>query len=343
MTSDRIISPEQFLDEGPEERSLRPSALAEFTGQEPLKESLSISIEAARKRNEAIDHCLFAGPPGLGKTTLAGIMAREMGVQIHVTSGPVLERPSDLAGILTSLQERDILFIDEIHRLSRVVEEYLYSAMEDFRLDIMLDSGPGARSVNLPLKPFTLVGATTRAGMLTSPLRARFGLQFRLEMYTDAELVQILNRSSGILNVQLDADSSKLLGSRCRGTPRIANRVLRRCRDVAQVRGNGIIDLVAAQRTLDMLGIDSDGLDSMDRRILETIISKFDGGPVGLGTIGAALGEEVETIEEVYEPYLIQQGFLSRTQRGRMATLGAYRKFNRVPPQRLDLQAELPL
>lgn len=343
MTSDRIISPEQFLDEGPEERSLRPSALAEFTGQEPLKESLSISIEAARKRNEAIDHCLFAGPPGLGKTTLAGIMAKEMGVQIHVTSGPVLERPSDLAGILTSLQERDILFIDEIHRLSRVVEEYLYSAMEDFRLDIMLDSGPGARSVNLPLKPFTLVGATTRAGMLTSPLRARFGLQFRLEMYTDAELVQILNRSSGILNVQLDADSSKLLGSRCRGTPRIANRVLRRCRDVAQVRGNGIIDLVAAQRTLDMLGIDSDGLDSMDRRILETIISKFDGGPVGLGTIGAALGEEVETIEEVYEPYLIQQGFLSRTQRGRMATLGAYRKFNRVPPQRLDLQAELPL
>lgn len=342
-TSDRIISPEQGFDDNSEDRNLRPSALADFTGQEALKESLSISIEAARKRMEPIDHCLFAGPPGLGKTTLAGIMAKEMGVQIHVTSGPVLERPSDLAGILTSLQERDILFIDEIHRLSRVVEEYLYSAMEDFRLDIMLDSGPGARSVNLPLKPFTLVGATTRAGMLTSPLRARFGLQFRLEMYTDAELVQILNRSSGILNVQLDADSSKLLGSRCRGTPRIANRVLRRCRDVAQVRGNGIIDLVSAQRTLDMLGIDSDGLDSMDRRILETIISKFDGGPVGLGTIGAALGEEVETIEEVYEPYLIQKGFLSRTQRGRMATLSAYRKFNRVPPQRLDLQAELPL
>lgn len=341
--SDRIISPEQLSDEGPEERNLRPSALVDFTGQEPLKESLSISIEAARQRGEAIDHCLFAGPPGLGKTTLAGIMAREMGVQIHVTSGPVLERPSDLAGILTSLQERDVLFIDEIHRLSRVVEEYLYSAMEDFRLDIMLDSGPGARSVNLPLKPFTLVGATTRAGMLTSPLRARFGLQFRLEMYTDSELVRILERSAGILGVQLESEAATLLGSRCRGTPRIANRVLRRCRDVAQVRGNGTIDLAAAQRTLDMLGIDSDGHDPMDRRILQTIIQKFDGGPVGLGTIGAALGEEVETIEEVYEPYLIQHGFLSRTQRGRVATSSAYRKFNIIPPQRLDLQAEFPL
>lgn len=342
-TSNRVINPEVVGDDVSEDRNLRPSALADFTGQEALKESLSISIEAARKRMEPIDHCLFAGPPGLGKTTLAGIIAKEMGVQIHITSGPVLERPSDLAGILTSLQERDVLFIDEIHRLSRVVEEYLYSAMEDFRLDIMLDSGPGARSVNLPLKPFTLVGATTRAGMLTSPLRARFGLQFRLEMYTDAELVQIINRSAGILGVALESEAAKLLGCRCRGTPRVANRVLRRCRDVAQVRGNGVINLASAERTLDMLGIDSDGLDTMDRRILQTIISKFDGGPVGLGTIGAALGEEVETIEEVYEPYLIQHGFLSRTQRGRIATLGAYRKFNLVPPQRLDLQAELPL
>jgi len=341
--SQRIISPEVYGDDANEERSLRPSSLNDFTGQEALKDNLSIAVEAARHREEALDHCLFAGPPGLGKTTLAGIIAREMGVQIHITSGPVLERPSDLAGLLTSLQERDILFIDEIHRLSRVVEEYLYSAMEDFRLDIMLDSGPGARSVNLPLKPFTLVGATTRAGMLTSPLRARFGLQFRLELYTEEELIKILLRSATILGVQLDENAARLLGKRCRGTPRIANRVLRRCRDVAQVRGNGIIDLEAARRTLVMLGIDEDGLDPMDRRILLTIIEKFDGGPVGLGTIGASIGEEVDTLEEVYEPYLIQQGFLSRTQRGRIATLGAYRKFNLVPPRRLDLQAELPL
>jgi Holliday junction DNA helicase RuvB len=339
----RIISPEIVGDEVSEDRNLRPNSLNEFTGQEQLKESLSISIEAATQRGEPIDHCLFSGPPGLGKTTLASIMAKEMGVQIHITSGPVLERPSDLAGILTSLQERDVLFIDEIHRLSRVVEEYLYSAMEDFRLDIMLDSGPGARSVNLPLKPFTLVGATTRAGMLTSPLRARFGLQFRLELYSQTEIVSILKRSAHILGVELHPDSATLLSARCRGTPRIANRVLRRCRDVAQVRGNGTIDMGAAERTLSMLGIDEDGLDPMDRRILMTIIDKFGGGPVGLGTIGAALGEEVETIEEVYEPYLIQQGLMSRTLRGRMATRNAYRKFNLVPPRQFDLQAELPL
>ncbi|HSQ40681.1 MAG TPA: Holliday junction branch migration DNA helicase RuvB [Fibrobacteraceae bacterium] len=341
--SNRVTSPRQMGDDAREERNLRPISLKEFTGQETLKDSLSIAIEAARQRQEPIDHCLLAGPPGLGKTTLAGIIAREMDVQVHITSGPVLERPSDLAGLLTSLQERDVLFIDEIHRLSRVVEEYLYSAMEDFRLDIMLDSGPGARSVNLPLKPFTLVGATTRAGMLTSPLRARFGLQYRLELYTTAEISHILHRSAQILGIQLLPDAATLLADRCRGTPRIANRVLRRCRDVAQVRGTGVIDPEAAQRTLDMLGIDADGLDPMDRRILLTIIEKFDGGPVGLSTIGAAIGEEAETIEEVYEPYLIQQGFLSRTQRGRIATLGAYRKFQKAPPFQTDLQAELPL
>ncbi len=340
---ERVISPEQDFDDKSEEKSLRPSLLFDFTGQEGIKENLSIAIEAARHRKEHLDHCLLSGPPGLGKTTLASIISREMGAQMHVTSGPVLEKPSDLAGILTSLQERDILFIDEIHRLSRVVEEYLYSAMEDFRLDIMLDSGPGARSVNLPLRPFTLVGATTRAGMLTSPLRARFGLQFRLELYTIAEITTILKRSAHLLGIEITEDAADLLGKRCRGTPRIANRVLRRCRDVAQVRGNGRIDLASANKTLEMLGIDSDGLDPMDRRILSTILDKFDGGPVGLSTLGAALGEEQDTLEEVYEPFMIQQGFLSRTPRGRVATSNAYRKFGRIPPQRLDLQAELPL
>lgn len=341
----RIIAPEQNIpEEADAERSLRPLALEEFTGQEALKDNLSIAIEAARHRGEALDHCLFAGPPGLGKTTLAGIIAKEMGVQIHITSGPILEKPSDLAGLLTNLQHGDILFIDEIHRLGRVVEEYLYPAMEDYRLDIMLDSGPGARSINLPLKPFTLVGATTRSGMLTSPLRDRFGLQFRLELYTAPELVTILMRSSSILNVGLEPAAAQLLGSRCRGTPRIANRVLRRCRDVAQVRGNGMVDQAIAERTLQMLAIDADGLDAMDRRILECLIDKFSGGPVGLGTIGAALGEEAETLEEVYEPYLIQKGFLARTPRGRVATLHAYRKCGRTPPQFLEIQQQqLPL
>lgn len=337
----RDISPETIpADDFDSERSLRPQALADFTGQEALKESLSIAIEAARQRGDALDHCLFAGPPGLGKTTLAGIIAREMGVQIHITSGPVLDKPSDLAGLLTNLQHGDILFIDEIHRLGRVVEEYLYPAMEDYRLDIMLDSGPGARSVNLPLKPFTLVGATTRSGLLTSPLRDRFGLQYRLELYTPNELEQILLRSAGLLAVELDVAAARLLGGRCRGTPRVANRVLRRCRDVAQVRGNGIIDLDTAQRTLDMLGIDTDGLDPMDRRILQCIIDKFDGGPVGLGTIGAALGEEAETLEEVYEPYLIQKGFLARTPRGRVATYNGYRKCGRTPPPETEIRQQ---
>ena len=318
------------------ERTLRPPSLEEFTGQHEIKESLSIAIEAAKHRGDALDHCLFAGPPGLGKTTLAGIIAKEMGVNIHITSGPVLEKASDLAGLLTSLQENDVLFIDEIHRLNRVVEEYLYPAMEDFRLDIMLDSGPAARSVNLPLKHFTLVGATTRSGLLTGPLRDRFGLQYRLELYNDDDIVKILLRSAKILGVGLDEDAARLLGGRCRGTPRVANRVLRRCRDVAQVRGNGVIDLEAAQRTLQMLGIDGEGLDPTDRKILAMLIDKFDGGPVGIGTIGAAMGEEAGTLEEVYEPYLIQKGLLSRTQRGRIATRNAYAMLHREFPQKQE-------
>ncbi len=333
MDDQRIISPQKSaFDEGDADRNLRPPSLAEFTGQDDIKESLSIAIEAAKHRGDALDHCLFAGPPGLGKTTLAGIIAKEMGVNIHITSGPVLEKASDLAGLLTSLQENDVLFIDEIHRLNRTVEEYLYPAMEDFRLDIMLDSGPSARSVNLPLKHFTLVGATTRSGQLTGPLRDRFGLQYRLELYNEKDIVKILMRSAGILGVELSEEAAKLLGGRCRGTPRIANRVLRRCRDVAQVRGTGSIDAQAASKTLDMLGIDSEGLDPTDRRILTTMIDMFDGGPVGIGTISAAMGEEQNTLEEVYEPYLIQKGLLNRTPRGRVATRNAYMMLHKTIP-----------
>ena len=336
MDDQRIISPEKRRGEGDDiERSLRPPSLAEFTGQEDLKESLSIAIEAAKHRGDALDHCLFSGPPGLGKTTLAGIIAKEMGVNIHITSGPVLEKASDLAGLLTSLQENDILFIDEIHRLNRVVEEYLYPAMEDFRLDIMLDSGPAARSVNLPLKHFTLVGATTRSGLLTSPLRDRFGLQYRLELYGDKDIEKILMRSARILGVEISEEAARLLGGRCRGTPRVANRVLRRCRDVAQVRGTGAIDVNSTAKTLEMLGIDGEGLDPTDRKILAMMIDKFDGGPVGLGTISAALGEEPDTLEEVYEPYLIRKGLLARTPRGRTATQSAYRMFHKEPPQKV--------
>ena len=345
MEDKRVISPSKSpMDESEMEQNLRPLSLDQFTGQASIKESLSIAIEAAKHRGDALDHCLFAGPPGLGKTTLAGIIAKEMGVNIHITSGPVLEKASDLAGLLTGLQENDVLFIDEIHRLSRTVEEYLYPAMEDFRLDIMLDSGPAARSVNLPLKHFTLVGATTRTGLLTGPLRDRFGLQYRLELYDEKDLVQILLRSAKILGIELTEDAAKILGGRCRGTPRIANRILRRCRDVAQVRGMGIIDQEAAERTLQMLGIDGEGLDPMDRKILSMMIDKFDGGPVGLNTIGAALGEENDTLEEVYEPYLIQKGLLARTQRGRIATSSAYKLLHKeFPNKKNPEQMELPL
>ncbi|MFA6835417.1 MAG: Holliday junction branch migration DNA helicase RuvB [Fibrobacteraceae bacterium] len=340
--AERIISPEQENTEEAEiENSLRPEKLAEFTGEDHIKESLEISIEAAKKRGEALDHCLFAGPPGLGKTTLAGIIAKEMGVGFHITSGPVLEKASDLAGLLTSLGENDVLFIDEIHRLGRVIEEYLYPAMEDFRLDIMLDSGPAARSVNLPLKHFTLVGATTRTGLLTGPLRDRFGLHYRLDLYETKDLIKILKRSAKILKITLTDDAANILGSRCRGTPRIANRVLRRARDVAEVRGEGIIDKEIAMRTLKMLGIDDNGLDPMDRKILSIIANHFAGGPVGLGTIGASLGEEPDTLEEVYEPYLIQQGFLSRTPRGRILTPSAYQVLHLPVPS--GTQSELGL
>lgn len=340
--SDRIISPAQESSEEAElERSLRPESLADFTGENHIKESLQISIEAARRRGEALDHCLFAGPPGLGKTTLAGIIAKEMGVGLHITSGPVLEKASDLAGILTSLGENDVLFIDEIHRMGRVIEEYLYPAMEDFRLDIMLDSGPAARSVNLPLKHFTLVGATTRTGLLTGPLRDRFGLQYRLDLYAAEDLEKILVRSARILGVKISKDAAKLLSARCRGTPRIANRVLRRARDVAEVRGEGIIDEDVAERTLKMLGIDHRGLDPMDRKILLTIANHFAGGPVGLGTIGASLGEDPDTLEEVYEPFLIQQGLLSRTPRGRLLTPQAYNALHMPVPKGTQSELEL--
>lgn len=338
---ERVIAPQQFGDDSESEATLRPKTLAEFVGQEQLKDFLGLTIQAAKQRNEAMDHCLFAGPPGLGKTTLAGIISQEMGTKIHITSGPVLDKPSDLAGLLTSLNDGDVLFIDEIHRLARVVEEYLYSAMEDFRLDIMLESGPTARSINLPLKRFTLVGATTRSGMLTSPLRARFGLDFRLDPYTPEELAQIITRSASILNTPLAAEAAKILSERSRGTPRVANRILRRCRDVAEVKGDGKITLQVAEKTLEMLGVDEHGLDEMDRRILHCIVKRFDGGPVGLGTIGSAIGEEVDTIEEVYEPFLIQQGFLKRTPRGRVATQNAYQLLHLPLPSRSEQESLL--
>ncbi len=339
--SDRIIAPEQFGDDQDQDNSLRPATLADFVGQEKLKESLSVFLQAAKERNEPIDHILFAGPPGLGKTTLAHIIAREMGANLKITSGPALDKPSELAGLLTNLDSHDVLFIDEIHRLNRVIEEFLYPAMEDFKIDIMLESGPSAKCINLPLKRFTLIGATTRTGMLTSPLRDRFGLTFRLETYSEAEMKKILLRSARILKMELTASGVDLLAARCRGTPRIGNRVLRRCRDVAQVKGTKIIDDDIVGKTLSMLGIDALGLDEMDRTILRTIINKFDGGPVGLSTLGASIGEEMDTLEEVYEPFLIQCGLLKRTPRGRQTTAGAYRHLGIVPPKGSAMQEEL--
>ncbi len=339
--AERIIAPEQVGDDGDQEASLRPATLGEFVGQEKLKESLSVFIRAARERKEPIDHILFAGPPGLGKTTLAHIIAKEMGANLKITSGPALDKPSELAGLLTNLDSNDVLFIDEIHRISRVIEEFLYPAMEDFKIDIMLESGPSAKSINLPLKRFTLVGATTRTGMLTSPLRDRFGITFRLEAYSESEMKKILARSARILKVELAPVGADLLAARCRGTPRVGNRVVRRCRDVAQVKGTTLISEAIVQKTLDMLGIDPKGLDEMDRNILKTLIHKFDGGPVGLSTLGASLGEETETLEEVYEPYLIQCGLLKRTPRGRQATANAYRHLGLIPPAAPPAQEEL--
>ena len=316
-----------------QERALRPKLLDEYVGQAKARAQLEIFIGAARKRGEALDHVLLFGPPGLGKTTLSHIIAHELGVQLRQTSGPVLEKPKDLAALLTSLEKNDVLFIDEIHRLSPVVEEILYPALEDYQIDILIGEGPAARSIKLDVQPFTLVGATTRAGMLTNPLRDRFGIVARLEFYTPEELARIVTRSAGLLQVETEAEGAFEIARRSRGTPRIANRLLRRVRDYADVKGDGRISRKIAHDALAMLDVDPEGFDVMDRKLLEAVIHRFDGGPVGLDNIAASIGEESGTIEDVIEPYLIQQGYLQRTPRGRVATLAAYRHLGVAPPQ----------
>lgn len=336
IETDRLIAPSpQGTQEEALERALRPKVLDEYVGQEKARAQLEIFINAARGRSEALDHVLLFGPPGLGKTTLAHIIAKEMGVNMRQTSGPVLERAGDLAALLTNLEPNDVLFIDEIHRLSPVVEEILYPAMEDYRLDIMIGEGPAARSVRLDLPPFTLVGATTRAGMLTNPLRDRFGIVSRLEFYTAEELARIVHRSAGLLEVSMEADGALEIARRSRGTPRIANRLLRRVRDYAQVKFNGVVSSEIADSALQMLDVDKLGFDVMDRKLLLAVLEKFDGGPVGLDNLAAAIGEERDTIEDVLEPYLIQQGYLMRTPRGRIATQQAYQHFGLAVPGKL--------
>ena len=341
MIPERIVQAAGSTEEEAVDRAIRPKRLADYIGQEQVKAQLEIFVKAAVMRGEALDHALIFGPPGLGKTTLANILASELGVNLRQTSGPVLERPGDLAALLTNLQPRDVLFIDEIHRLSPVVEEVLYPAMEDYQLDIMIGEGPAARSIKLALQPFTLIGATTRAGLLTSPLRDRFGIVQRLEFYTVAELEKIVTRSAGILGVPIDAEGAARIAQRSRGTPRITNRLLRRVRDFAEVKAAGRIDEAVARAALDLLEVDPQGFDALDRKLLSTIIEKFDGGPVGIESLSAAVGEERGTLEDVIEPFLIQQGFLMRTSRGRMATRNAYLHFGLRVPERV--QTSMPL
>ena len=342
MSRAEITTPEVLADESVVELSLRPQRLAEFIGQAKVKDALRIYIDAAVARREPLDHTLLFGPPGLGKTTLAELIAREMGVNIHTTSGPALEKPGDLVGTLTNLRAGDILFIDEIHRLRPVIDEFLYPAMEDWKIDIRLSEGPKAQTITMPIEPFTLIGATTRLGMLTAPLRARFGIELRLNYYPAAEIEEIVHRTAAVMAAGIDGDGATELAARARGTPRVANRLLRRVRDFAQVKAQGHITQAVAREALAMLDVDEFGLDEMDTRLLRAIIEKFDGGPVGVGTIAAAVGEDADTLEEVYEPFLVQHGFLQRTPRGRLATAQAYRHLGFPPPNRPpDSQADL--
>ncbi len=334
MTDSRLVSPARVDDDAQYEAGLRPRRLDDYIGQDRVRENLHVSIAAAAQRGEALDHVLLYGPPGLGKTTLAYVIANELGVPIRTTAGPVIEKPGDLAGILSNLQPREVLFIDEIHRMAPSIEEILYPAMEDFELDIVIGQGPGARSVKVPVEKFTLVGATTRAGLLTAPLRARFGIVHRLDFYTPADIEEIVRRSARILDVPMDVDAAREVAGRSRGTPRVANRLLRRVRDYAQVRADGRISLDVARAALKLLEVDAHGLDEVDRRLLLTIIDKFGGGPVGLGTLAAATSEEPDAIEDMHEPFLIQLGFIERTPRGRVATARAYDYFGRTLPGR---------